>query len=62
MEGNGTIQITDAKGVIIYSRNILVEKGSNFYTVDEVNVQPGIYYVTISGDNFSTKVIKQHIK
>jgi hypothetical protein len=51
----------DARGVVVYSKSVLVETGSNFYTIDEIKVQPGIYYVKLTGENFSTKVVKQTI-
>ena len=62
IEGNGLIQITDTKGSIVFSKNVTIEKGENLFTVDELKVQSGIYYVTVSGENFSTKVMKQFIK
>ena len=61
IEGKGELTIVDARGVVVYSKNVLVEKGSNFYSIDELKVQPGIYYVKLTGENFSTKVVKQTI-
>ena len=61
IEGKGELTIVDARGIIVYSKNVLVETGSNFYMIDEIKVQPGIYYVKLTGENFSTKVVKQTI-
>ena len=61
IEGKGELTIMDARGVVVYSKNVLVEKGSNFYTIDAIKVLPGIYYVKLSGENFSTNVVKQTI-
>jgi hypothetical protein len=61
IEGKGELTIMDARGVVVYSKNVLVEKGNNFYTIDAIKVLPGIYYVKLSGENFSTNVVKQTI-
>jgi hypothetical protein len=62
IDGEGVLSITDSRGVVVYTKNINVEKGKNFYTVGENNVINGVYYIYLQSDQFKSNVIKHIIK
>ena len=59
--GKATLRVIDTKGTVISEKQVDVQEGVNMFFVNE-NVAPGIYYINISNDSYSTEVIKQSIK
>jgi hypothetical protein len=62
IEGESTIEISDSRGVIVYKKNVNIEKGNNFYNVGQTNVIDGIYYINLQSDQFKSNVVKHIIK
>ena len=62
MIGEGKLTIKDTKGSEILNKEINIVQGINLYTIDDLNIVDGIYYIQVSNKNLSTQVIKQIIK
>jgi hypothetical protein len=62
IEGEGVLSITDSRGVLVYSKAVKIEKGNNFYTIGETNVNDGVYYINLHCDQFKSNVVKHIIK
>jgi hypothetical protein len=62
IEGLATIEITDTRGIIVYTRKVQLEKGTNFFTIGDIKTQEGIYYIHIKSDGFRSNVVKQLIR
>jgi hypothetical protein len=62
IEGEATIEITDSRGVIVYTRKVQLEKGTNFFTIGDIKTQQGIYYLYFKSDGFKSNVVKQVIR
>ena len=62
IEGEGVLSITDSRGVLVYSKAVKIEKGNNFYTIGETNVNDGVYYINLHSDQFKSNVVKHIIK
>jgi hypothetical protein len=62
VEGTGVITVTDSKGLVILTKNISIEKGPNVYMVDELKVSPGLYYVKLTCNKYTSKVVKHIVK
>jgi hypothetical protein len=60
--GDGTITITDDMGRAIYDKNIEVKPGINLYSLDKLEICPGVYYISVKNGNFTSGVLKQIIK
>lgn len=60
--GDGTITITDDMGRAIYDKNIEVKPGINLYSLDKLEIYPGVYYISVKNGNFTSGVLKQIIK
>jgi hypothetical protein len=62
VEGVGTLAVSDTRGVNVFTKQVKIEKGNNFYTISELNVLEGVYYINLQSDNFKSNVVKQVIK
>jgi hypothetical protein len=60
--GDGVIVITDDMGRYIYSKNVEVMPGINFYDLDRLNITPGIYYISVKNGNYTSGVLKHVIR
>jgi len=56
------ITIIDAQGKSVYTRTVETEKGSNLYTIESLNVLPGMYYIQISNDLTTPNVVKHSFR
>jgi len=59
--GKATLNMVDTKGTIVSSISITIEEGSNLFFINE-NVAPGIYYINVSNDTYTSEVIKHSIR
>jgi len=59
--GNSVIKITDALGRTIYNNNVNVTPGVNLFVLD-LDIKPGIYYISIDNNGHSSGVVTQIIK
>ncbi|NBR13850.1 MAG: T9SS C-terminal target domain-containing protein, partial [Crocinitomicaceae bacterium] len=62
IEGVGEITISDSKGLVIYSRSVQIEKGNNFFTINELSASPGLYYINLKSNKFASNVVKHIIR
>jgi hypothetical protein len=62
IEGKGELTIVDVRGVVVYSKTISIEKGNNFFAVDDLKVLEGVYYISLQSDGFKSNVVKQVIR
>lgn len=60
-EGNASIVITDLQGRLITTKVVEVKEGNNKFSVEENELQTGIYFMNIllNGENNMMKLIKQ---
>lgn len=61
-EGEGEISITDSKGLVILTKNISIVKGTNVYMIDQLKATPGLYYVNLRSNKFTSNVVKHIIR
>jgi len=61
ISGQATLSITDAAGRQLYTRDIILEQGSNSMPVNIAQFSSGIYYVRLSNgkDNFVKSITKE---
>jgi hypothetical protein len=61
LTGPATLSITDAAGRQVYTRDILLEQGSNSIPVKIAQFSSGIYYVRLTNgkDNFTKQFVKE---
>jgi hypothetical protein len=58
MDGAGVLNVTDAKGAMVHTQDVDIQKGNSVFYMNNLNFAPGIYYIqVINGDN-STHMIK----
>ncbi len=62
IKGRGVLSISDSRGVIIYTKDVNIEKGNHFYTLVETNMINGVYYINLQSDQFKSNVVKHLIK
>jgi hypothetical protein len=60
--GNSTIKMIDELGRLIYISDVSVTPGVNLFILDKLNINPGVYYISISNDGHSSRLLKQIIK
>ncbi len=59
--GESILKITNSKGQIIYTKNIDVMAGNNMYLIKELNLAPGIYFLSIDNGSFFSRIIKLEV-
>ena len=61
LTGQATLSITDAAGRQLYTRDILLQQGSNSMPVNIAQFSNGIYYIRLSNgsDNFTKQFVKE---
>jgi hypothetical protein len=52
----------DTKGSSILHRAVDVKAGINLFSVQDLQLAPGIYYISITNGDKTTEVIKQSIR
>lgn len=60
--GESVLTITNDLGKIIYTKNLSVLIGINLYIIEKLEVTPGVYYILILNDNYTSGVLKQVIR
>jgi hypothetical protein len=59
MEGAGVITITDAKGALVHTKDVTIQKGNTIFHMDNLNIAPGMYYIQVTnGKVFSPALIQ----
>jgi len=62
MVGQGVLTVKDTKGAALLNRSIEVKPGINMFSVSELNLAPGVYYIQIVTGDRSTEVLKEIIR
>lgn len=60
--GECILNITDEMGKSIYDKRVNVNQGINLYFIEKLEIKPGIYYISIRNDHYTTAVIKQIVR
>lgn len=60
--GTSILTVKDTKGSSILERTIDVKAGINLFSVQDLQLTPGIYYISIINGDKSTEVLKQSIR
>jgi hypothetical protein len=60
--GNGTLMVKDTKGAELLNRTIEVKPGINMFSVTDLNLAPGVYYIQIVNGERATEVLKEVIR
>jgi len=62
MEGAGVITMTDAKGTVVYTQDVNIQKGNTIFHMDNLNVAPGMYYIQVANGNETTDIVKHSLR
>ena len=49
-------------GRTVYVKDMTVKDGINLFTIEKLEIRPGVYYVSIDNGDFTSGVIKQIIR
>ena len=60
--GSGVLTLRDTKGSELLNRNIEVKPGINLFSVTDLNLAPGVYYIQIVNGERATDVLKEVIR
>jgi hypothetical protein len=60
--GSGILSVKDTKGSELLNRTIEVKPGINMFSVTEMNLAPGVYYIQIVNGERATEVLKEVIR
>jgi|GEM_PF-1612592 len=60
--GSGILSVKDTKGTELLNRTIEVEPGINMFSVTDLNLAPGVYYIQIVNGERATEVLKEVIR
>jgi hypothetical protein len=60
--GSGILIVKDTKGTELLNRMIEVKPGINMFSVTELNLAPGVYYIQIVNGERATEVLKEVIR
>jgi hypothetical protein len=59
--GEASLIIRDAMGKEVLTKSISIAEGMNLFPIASYEIENGVYFITIEGENAQTKMIK-HIK
>ena len=62
MLGAATLSIRDTKGASLLQRGIEVKPGINLFSINDLNLAPGVYYIQVINGDQTTEVIKEVIR
>jgi hypothetical protein len=60
--GECNVVIVDEMGKSVIVKMVDVKSGINLITMDAYDLKPGVYFISISNNNYTTDIIKQSIK
>ena len=60
--GSGILSVKDTKGAELLNRTIEVKPGINMFSVTDLNLAPGVYYIQIVNGERATEVLKEVIR
>ena len=56
MKGKGELTISDLNGNVVYTKNIEVHDGISLWTISDIDLAPGVYFIQVSTENRNSKV------
>ena len=62
LTGPSSISVFDSRGLIIYSQEVLVEKGSNVFHIEKMEAAPGMYYIQVSNGTTTSYIVKHSLR
>jgi len=62
MLGAATLSIRDTKGASLLQRAIEVKPGINLFSVNDLHLAPGVYYIQVINGDQTTEVLKEVIR
>jgi hypothetical protein len=62
LEGVGVITLTDAKGTVVHTQDVSIQKGNTVIHMDKLNVAPGMYYLQVTNGDTSIDIIKHILR
>jgi hypothetical protein len=60
--GSGILSVKDTKGTELLNRTIEVKPGINMFSVTDLNLAPGVYYIQFVNGAHVTEVLKEVIR
>ena len=60
--GSGILSVKDTKGAELLNRTIEVKPGINMFSVTDLNLAPGVYYIQIVNGERASEVLKEVIR
>jgi hypothetical protein len=60
--GSGILSVKDTKGSELLNRTIEVKPGINMFSVTDLNLAPGVYYIQFVNGAHVTEVLKEVIR
>ncbi|MFM7595612.1 MAG: T9SS type A sorting domain-containing protein, partial [Flavobacteriales bacterium] len=60
--GSGILSVKDTKGADLLNRTIEVKPGINMFSINDLNLAPGVYYIQIVNGERATEVLKEVIR
>ena len=60
--GLSSISVSDSRGLIIYRQDVLVEKGSNVFHIEDLEAAPGMYYIQVSNGTTTSYIVKHSLR
>jgi len=60
--GSGILSVKDTKGAEMLTRTIEVKPGVNMFSVTDLNLAPGVYYIQFVNGAYVTEVLKEVIR
>jgi hypothetical protein len=62
LDGAGKLTITDARGNVVHTQEVSIEKGNSVIYMNNMNIAPGMYYMQVTNGNTSTDIIKHSLR
>jgi len=60
--GNCLLIISDDLGKIVYSKSIEIKGGINLINLEKIDIESGVYYISVLNDKFTSGVLKQIVR
>jgi hypothetical protein len=60
--GPSMISVFDSRGMVIYRQEVLVEKGSNVFHIEDLDAAPGMYYIKVSNGTTTSYIVKHSLR
>jgi uncharacterized repeat protein (TIGR02543 family) len=62
LTGPSSVSVSDSRGLIVYRQDVLVEKGSNVFHIEDLEATPGIYYIQVSNGTTNSYIVKHSLR